>query len=673
MDGYHWCSNSGDSDGHLVVRMSNVVIMNNISYRIVNCIFWLKHNIRRNLSFSNTFNEEWRPFDGSLLINPQKKNETVRILKENYPQAIKRTIQDAEDICKHRFKILGLEKVQLDRNIEWNRDFLSKKRWESTPAEEISVIYNEGADIKVPWELSRFYHAVTLGEAYWLTGEDKFLKEFVQEIKDWLEKNHLGIGVNWVCPMEAAIRVANWLIGLNFFYNSPLLEASFLNILLCSVINHGRYIYKNLEYGLINANHLIADLVGLLYIGVGLRSSEYGRYLILFSLQEIARQLRYQIYRDGSHFEASTCYHKLVLEFLTFTYLLCIRKGISLPKSFPIILKKMFKVVRNIVKPDGTVPIVGDNDSGRFHIFYPHEDRDFLYLLDIGAILFNEPEFKIHKRLPSPEVVWLFGRRGLEKWKEFDRSYPAHQSSATPDSGWYVMRNNNFYVAICCGPNGQAGKGGHAHNDKLSFELNVCGMGFVVDPGTCTYTRDRKERDTFRGTRAHNTVIVDGEEQNRFRDTFALFNDARVKVIEWESKNEKVTFTGEHSGYKRLKGGIIHRRNFSLENSTLTITDEIKNSKPDSTLHNLEWNFHCHPEVEILQSGEVVYLIRRDGEAISLKTSHQENLHWKVVNDWVCFAYGEKKSAKVLRYEREVTLPFKLRFFLQLCERSDRQ
>ncbi len=47
-------------------------------------------------------------------------------------------------------------------------------------------------DVKVPWELSRCQHFTTLGQAYWLTGDERYAREFVDEVSDWIARNPVG-------------------------------------------------------------------------------------------------------------------------------------------------------------------------------------------------------------------------------------------------------------------------------------------------------------------------------------------------------------------------------------------------------------------------------------------------------------------------------------------------
>jgi hypothetical protein len=106
---------------------------------------------------------------------------------------------------------------------------------------------------------------------------------------------------------------------------------------------------------------------------------------------------------------------------------------------------------------------------------------------------------------------------------------------------------------------GTAGFGNHKHNDILSFELVVDGQPTVVDCGTYLYLRDREARDSFRATRSHNTVVLDGLEQNDMTDTFRMRPRARVTVHAWETTPEVDLLDASHTGYEEA-AGVRHRR-----------------------------------------------------------------------------------------------------------------
>jgi uncharacterized heparinase superfamily protein len=92
------------------------------------------------------------------------------------------------------------------------------------------------------------------------------------------------------------------------------------------------------------------------------------------------------------------------------------------------------------------------------------------------------------------------------------------ESKAFPQGGFYIMRHGDLYMIVDCVPADPKSPSGHKHNSRLSFELFACDKSFIIDPGTYIYTADKEMRNLFRSTKYHNTIVVDGEEQNRFEE-----------------------------------------------------------------------------------------------------------------------------------------------------------
>jgi hypothetical protein len=332
-------------------------------------------------------------------------------------------VKDADEICAHNFDLLGSGKTKLGEEIDWHLDFKNGERWNPRVFYTDTVIVKgNGSDIKVPWELSRFQHLPTLGKAYWFTGDEKHAREFVDEIKDWMERNPPQYGVNWTNTMEVAIRAVNWIWGYYFFKDSQEVTDEFLLKSFKSLFIHGKHIMENLERSWrgINANHYLSDIVGLVYLGVMFPEFKEARKWREFGIKELVNGMKKQVYHDGVDFEGSISYHRLVAELFLSTTLLCLKNGITFPEWYMNRLERMVEFVMYYTKPDGTAPQIGDNDDGRLHILsnYGNWSRlDHRYLLSIGAVLFKRGDFKAAAGEFHEEAFWLVGAEGLNIYK----------------------------------------------------------------------------------------------------------------------------------------------------------------------------------------------------------------------------------------------------------------
>jgi len=145
------------------------------------------------------FKRKARP---NFLTDYKNKQGTVKVFKKEFSERVENVLRNADEICEHTFDLLGSGKVNLGKKINWHCDFKSGYCWNpKTFYLDIKYGDKKGVDVKVPWELSRFQHLATLGEAYWFTGDKKYTKEFINEIDDWIENNPPQYGVNWKCTM----------------------------------------------------------------------------------------------------------------------------------------------------------------------------------------------------------------------------------------------------------------------------------------------------------------------------------------------------------------------------------------------------------------------------------------------------------------------------------------
>ena len=622
-------------------------------------------------TISEVLNRQLPPF----FFTAADKEETVEEIKKHYPEKVRGTIDDADRICGHVFDLLGSGEIKLEDKIDWHLDFKSGFRWNPKAyyigsRRHIDCYLKQGipADIKVPWELSRCQHFVTLGKAYWLTGDEKYTREFANEVSHWIDSNPVELGVNWASTMDVAIRAINWLWGYYYFIDSPSLSEEFRLSLLKSLFLHGRHITDHLDLGPVRDNHYLADIVGLVYMGLFFGESEEGRTWLHKGWAALQAEMDYQICEDGVDFEGSISYQRLMTEFFLSATILCIKDGRDFPKRYMQKLEKMLEFVLGYVKPDGTAPQIGDNDDGRLHILsrYGGWNRlDHRYLLATGAVLFNRPDFKLASGKFNEEALWLLGTDGLLKFNKLANPESAVCSQAFVSGGFYIMRRGSLYMAIDCIPPNDGGPSGHRHNSRLSFELFAYDKSFIVDPGAYIYTADKVMRNLFRSTGYHNTIVVDSKEQNSLdkNQLFRMGSDATVKINRWESTDDHDFLDAEHHGYQRLAAPIIHRRLifFNKSRGFWIIRDILTGTGR----HRFDLYFHFAPlEVEGKTEFPLMVTTKTKGANLAIIPLDTGGLSMEIEKGWVSRRYGVKLEAPVVRYQKEAEVPAEFSYAL---------
>ena len=463
---------------------------------------------------------------GRFFVNLRDEEIWVKY-RSHFAEKIQMVIDDAKLISRHEFDLLGSGTYYWGNPIDWHVDPVSGYHWPKTFSHAFERVRSNptGADIKFPWELSRMQHLPTLGKAYQLTQEEYYAREIVAQLTHWLNDNPCPYGVNWTHAMDVAIRIMNITWAYLYIKNASVVTKDFRACLATAIFQHAQFILFNLEYGvsddgsIINGNHYLSNIVGLLHLGLLCPEFTMAGTWKQAGLKALVEEMDRQVLSDGGHFESSLSYHRLVLELFVSAALLCRANNVTLPQRFWTKLEKMFELVLWVTKPDGKVPQVGDADDGRLYILsdYGSWDRaDFRYLLSIGAVLFQRSDMKAYAGGFCEEAFWLLGPSGMQVFSALQDNEQKLQSREFRESGLYVMRSADKYFLACCGMVSTAGIGSHKHNDLLSFELYAGDKAFIVDPGSYIYTRYPEWRNAFRSTGYHNTVVIDGQEQNRF-------------------------------------------------------------------------------------------------------------------------------------------------------------
>jgi hypothetical protein len=598
-------------------------------------------------------------------------------LARKYPARAAATIEAAERICRHEFALLGSGAfVPADpertaerayQPIDWYIDPVRRLRFPRGIPHTKWDLYamRPGlADIKYPWELARCQHWVALGQAFRLTHDEPFAREVAAELRDFMQANPVGIGVNWTCTMDVALRATSWILGLELVRASTALDDAFWNAALTALFEHGVFIRGNLENTYeVTSNHFLSNLVGLWFLGAVFATTDEGREWTAFARDALEREMTVQVLPDGADYESSIPYHRFVTEL----FLSCARLGDAsgepFSASYRARLRDMVSYLAAVLRPDGLLPQVGDADDGRAHVFSDYgrgSPQDARHLLAAAGAVFGDDG-------------WMAMAGEVAEWESTWWGVPASSSSgpatATPtaramaiapearlfrDAGVAVVRSANTYLLITNGIVGTNGFGNHKHNDQLSFELHTDGHPLVVDAGSYVYTSDPDARNLFRSTRYHNTLQVDALEQNDFKHEwlFRMFESARPEHAAFDARGDWVEYVGRHHGFERLADPIVHERAFHLNRSTvvLRISDRLRGRGE----HAISWHVHLAPGVTA-RAGDGHIVLERTGVR-PWRLSLPDRVSVGIGPAWYSPSYGVRVDCSAIDVTTRVTI-----------------
>lgn len=515
-----------------------------------------------------------------------------------------------------RARMVSRAERALTASLAWHADSVSGHVWERVAAAEVPLRV-PGSDPKSPWTLGRLDEVLALALATWAApNSPRYVRGFIARVTDFLNANPVGVGIQWTCPMEVALRAANLAQALTVLAVDPaaralLHENGFSLRLLAALVDHARWVDVHLEDAWsVPNNHLVSNWVGLAVVGALFPSLPGMAALAERAVRGLETEMALQVHPDGYAFEGSVPYHRLSVELFTLGFLAARALCLPLETAYAERLERMFEVVRAYGSDAGQAPQLGDNDSGRALILGEYPSLEHGYLLPLGAALFRSPALKAPGAQPSDELLWLLGDAGLETFAALAGRAPPLRFTSTP-GGLHVLRIPGAVVSVSAGPVGQRGIGGHSHNDRLSFELHLADAALVVDAGTGTYTRDAALRNTLRATAAHNTLELDAAEQSPFNPAqlFALPDRAGCTVESHVTTPSVQKLVAFHRGYARLPNPATVRRSFVLDalERALCISDTVESEG----MHHAVERLHFGPDVTLKPRGLAAAELRR--------------------------------------------------------------
>jgi len=411
-------------------------------------------------------------------------------------------------------------------------------------------------------------------------------------IQRWIAENPPVAGNGWE-PYPTSLRIVNW---IKWALQGNEMEPAWLD----SLAMQTRYLRKRLEYHLLG-NHLFANAKALVFAGLYF-SGDGAEAWLGKGLSILGRELPEQVLADGGHFERTPMYHAIILGDVLDLINLGRVYGMGSPHPGPLpggegiregvlgakwfdTAQRMLAWLKVMCHPDG----------------------------EIG--FFNDATLGI-----APSLI------ELESYAERLGVNPVKDSAARlthlHESGYIRLQQDEAVALLDVGEISPDYLPGHAHADTLSFELSLFDQRLIVNSGISCYGASG-ERLRQRGTAAHSTVEIDGENSSEVWGGFRVARRARPFGLKIEQESHKTSVACAHDGYRRLPGSPVHNRRWLLQEGRLIVTDSIQGEFREAVAY-----YHLHPDVNIIYNSDA-------GEGIlELKTGQSAN--WSVSGGQVC-------------------------------------
>jgi hypothetical protein len=578
----------------------------------------------------------------------------------------------AETARTGRYRFLGQQWPGIADARKWHLDPKTGKDWPSD-AYCFDIPYRherERGDIKYVWELNRLQFLQPIAALAGAERDANLARWCAAELESWIDANPPFRGVNWASGIELALRIVS-VATVTAFIGEEAFSPGQRAKLRSTLAAHGYWLARYPSLHSSANNHLIAEAGGLFLLGVlapdlpGAAAHEaYGRRTLLAEAQK-------QIHDDGVGAEQSPSYTAFTVEWL----MLCCHVGNMLGRPLPPLVRDRLlhaaSHLRWITDEGGNQPRIGDDDEGR--VFYSQaepEDRYVSSILGSLAAMLDRPAI-------APPVATAPHLRNLVFGFSRPSQTPMEGVRCFPTGGYTVMRERvgqrRVLAVLDHGPLGYLSIAAHGHADALALTLHVDDQPVLIDAGTYLYHSGGEWRDRFRGTKAHNTLNIDGQDQSIISGPFNWSHKANVHLLHYKDAPGAWCVEAEHDGYQK-RYGVNHRRQVARgPDASITCTDWLTgpsmqqdsmrhgSTRHGSTRHGpsrhdmaIEIRYLVAPELEVSSPDAFTARIARNGSPICdlgfFLSSLQggDALPLVIEADVASLRFGEKMEAAAL-------------------------
>ncbi len=563
-----------------------------------------------------------------------RSNEEVQACREYvkiwWPEEMAARLEIADQVCENKFIF----------NLPWDMEQTAEI---VAFGEALDWTYMPGKDVEFVYQMNRHRYWVCLGQAYAITGRERYVKTFVSQMADWIWENAITTETmqkTWR-TIEAGIRAENWIKTMGYMIKSPHITDEVLEAFTESMLLHAQYLAENRKSFSTKSNWGILESSGLFAIGKMLEecttesTSQRGREYALLALERLEKQLATQVMSDGVHWEQSPMYHNEVLRCCLEVLRLAEIYRMEVPAGILSMTKAMAYADRFWQKPDGTQLAGGDSDS-----------TDIRDILTASAFQFKDSILKsgAFARLDY-ESIWDYGQVAALTYEALDAKEPEEKLTWLKESGnWYLRSDwgsRADYLHVRCGGLG----GGHGHFDKLHIDLVVNGEDFLIDPGRYTYV-DGEERRRLKSAAAHNTVLVDDKEYTHCLDAWGVSGLHSAVNGSCEMKDTYTYIQCGHTGYMD-QGILVNRKILAVGTKVYIVCDEFCGLGP----HSYSQHFHIAPECHVSMKEEHDKAVSIKGKNFKAKLCClSENVETKIETFPISKHYNQIEQAEAVTF-----------------------
>lgn len=535
----------------------------------------------------------------------------------------------------------------------WHADPFTGREWPRVAAKRVDY---RGGGAKYVWELSRHEFLPVLAAQYAASGDERWAERCVGALCDWVSENPPLVGIHWTSGLEMGIRLVHWSLVWDLTRGSSSWTPRRVHVFAESVALQSRYLRRHPAAFSSANNHLLGELAGLSAFGMSAPNLVGGAETVKRALARFWASLLLQTTGDGVTREQAFHYQAFVLQMAAWLWAGLAARGGALPQAARERLLGLAAFLAEVRDPGGEIIPIGDADDGG--VGYLSRERSpgsvpaWIGVLAGEANLLHDP--------PRPIETWLLREASAESeplgWAP--RSSAAGTEVRVARGRWWRDAGYAAYewtsgarvlLLMDAGSLGYLSIAAHGHADALSVWLRHGDTWVLTESGTYLYHEDQRWRAYFRGTAAHNTLVIDGADQSVQRGPTLWGARARAEFRTVRFGAAGAVLLGEHDGYLRLHPPALHRRAvIVLPESGVLVVDWVRSSgRPSVAQH---WHMGRgevseHDGAAAWQGGGVSWSCRSSaGPAVVTRARPEEPFAWRSRH------YGVREPGTVISF-----------------------
>jgi hypothetical protein len=522
--------------------------------------------------------------------------------------------RDADEILAGRWKAFGHLELKVDDPPKWQRDYHAGIDLQTNES-AFRLNHRElpaGADIKLVWELSRWQHLTRLARAAYYLHDQTAARKCVEWLQDWVKNNPPFKGWNWTSPLEAGLRLIQFVWIDALLTDQPHdfgLEQELETLRYEILPSHFHYVWRHRSFGSSANNHLIGELTGLLvalarWPNLAIWGSRMDELQGLWETEVIN-----QFAPDGSNREQALNYQLFSWELSAIAWTAVLSKHRSVSSRVEERLARAATYYVTIQREQDRWDY-GDGDNATVLPFWENgsdatwEWRTWMHVQNNTSLGFFWNQFRreisIPNRIEPLEISERTTARGDHDWYLFSHA------------GMAIRSQKDWFLRFDLSALGYGATNAHGHLDVLHLCLWWRGTAIVIDPGTGAYYGDIPLRNWLASREAHNGPALTGSEFPTRLGPFLWSSDHSVPA--WRRP--------EPDGLQAewfIPTGTIYRKVQEVENGWCVTDDFLPHEETVDGEFTVRWQFA--PGAELTRVDERSFRIKRASVIIYVRAS----------------------------------------------------